>query len=105
MERNGAERIEFLLDVADGLGMRDVAEIHDIHAESAEASVAEFAAVFDALGDAERAVIAGPGSSVAGKEVFLVFGFFPEALAGNPPAGDFLDFGGSDMSTIMMALL
>ena len=40
------------------------------------------AAVLDALGNGERAMIACPGSAVAGKDVFLVFSFFAEAGKG-----------------------
>lgn len=91
VKRDGAECVEFILDMPHGLGMRDVAEVHHIHSESAEAAVADVSAVFDALGDGEGAVVAGPRSAVAGENVFLVFRFLAETLAGNPPTRDFLN--------------
>src|SRR6516164_596187 len=71
--------------------MLDVAEVHDIKTESAEPAVADVPTVFDPLWHAERAVIAGPRRAVSGEDVFLVLLFLVDALAGNPPARDFLD--------------
>ena len=39
-------------------------------------------------------MIAGPGSAVAGEDVFLVLCFFAQTLAGNPPARNFLHLAG-----------
>src|ERR1019366_7134993 len=45
-----------------------------------------FAAILHPLGNAERAVVAGPRCSVTSKTILLVLGFFAVTLAGHPPA-------------------
>ena len=51
VKRDGADGVELILHFAEGLGLGDVAQIHDVHAEGAEASVADIPAVLDAPGD------------------------------------------------------
>ncbi len=52
VKRNRAKGVEFILRVTQGLGMLDVAQIHAVHAEGAEAPIANSAAVLNALGNA-----------------------------------------------------
>src|SRR5260370_41608900 len=71
VERDGTERVEFVLGVAVGFGMLDVGQVHAVHAEDAETSIADGAAVIGSLRNAKRAVVAGPGSLVASIKTFL----------------------------------
>ena len=41
VEGNRAKRVEFILHVAIGLGVLDVGQIHDVHAEGAKAAIAD----------------------------------------------------------------
>ena len=68
-----------------GLGLRDVAQVHDVHPEGAETAVADVAPVFDPLRDADGSVISAPGGVITGKDVFLVLLFLSETLSRNPP--------------------
>ena len=84
VEGNGAERIEFVLHVPVRLGVFDVCKIHDVHSERAEPAVADGAAVFDAFGNGDGAVISGPGGMVPGEAIFFVFLFLAEASVREP---------------------
>ena len=90
VEGNRAERVEFILHVAIGLGVFDVGQVHGVKPEGAKAAVADRAAVLDALRDGDRAVISGPGRMVSGEAIFLVFFFLAQFLSGDPPPGNFL---------------
>ena len=67
-----------------------VGQVHGVKTEGAKSAVADRAAVFDALGHGDRAVISGPGGVVSGEAIFLVFFFLAQFLSGDPPPGNFL---------------
>src|SRR5258708_19584657 len=71
--------------------MFEVGQIHAIHAEGPETSVANRTAVLDSLRYAKRTVVSRPGSLVSSKNIFLVFFFLTESLTGHPPPRNFLD--------------
>src|ERR1700737_4317517 len=53
VERDSAERVEFILRMAVGLRMLDIGQVHDVKPEGSKAAVADGAAVFYTLRDGD----------------------------------------------------
>src|SRR5258708_21300623 len=90
-ERYRSERVEFILHGTVRLGMFEVGQIHAIHAEGPEPSVANRTPVLASLPYPKPAVVSRPANLVSSKNIFLVFFFLTESLTGHPPPRNFLD--------------